>query len=134
MRLCVFSSVKWKILDNWKPLKNLLIKRSYRWQSIDYTEETVTDDNWEYFFPNTFKWPSLWMIMPHNPSIGQFIKTEFKWKKIQIWWFCKGSYRIDWELYWKKINLECDINDKIDLYPVSNFKSYKWIGKLVEKL
>jgi hypothetical protein len=129
LKICVFSSVSGNVIEKGLPVPNVIISREYTWDSKDYIETIKTDKNGYFSFPEVYV-RSMWVLFPHNPSVSQFIKIQVGNKEYQAWGYVKGNYDKDGELYGKKMNLVCDLNNDKILHKISSFKSYMGICKI----
>jgi hypothetical protein len=132
MKKCVFSAVEGIVVDDGVPVVNALIKRTYTWDSDDFTDEIKTDKNGYFSLPEKHE-SSLWTIFPHNPSVGQLITIHIDDKEYQAWGFRKGNFDVNGELDGKPMNLACDLNNPKESHKVNDYKSYLGICKIISR-
>lgn len=128
-KVCVFSAVNGKVVQQGEPIINATIRRTYTWDSKDYTDEVSTDENGYFSFPEKFE-SSVWAFFPHNPSIIQFVKIQVENNEYQAWGFQKGNYDVNGELDGKPMKLLCDLDSPKVTHKVNEFKNYVGICQI----
>jgi hypothetical protein len=126
LRLCAFSAVEGKVTKEGKPIPNALVKRSYKWDGENITDEVTTDEDGSFSFSNQYQ-NSLFAIFPHNPSVSQRIKIYFGENEYLAWAYQKGNYDVNGELNGKALIMYCDLNNPQEKHSLENYKIYSGI-------
>jgi hypothetical protein len=129
LKLCVFSAVDGTVAKEGKPILNALVKRTYKWDGEDFTDEVTTDKDGKFSFDSQFQ-KSLFAIFPHNPSVSQRIKIYIEDKEYLAWAYAKGNYDVNGELNGKPLNMYCDVNSPQEKHQLENHKMYSGICEL----
>lgn len=87
-KICTFSAIIGTVTDGDKAISGAKVKRRYTWDGKDIYDTQTTDSNGDFSFPNAFE-RSLWVLYPHNPSIGQMLTIHVDNKEYQAWGFVK---------------------------------------------
>jgi hypothetical protein len=130
MKLCVFSSVKGTVLKDGQPIKNALVKRTYKWNGESFTDQQTTNEIGQFAFPDAFQ-KSLMTFFPHNPAVTQLIKIHVDNTEYQAWGFQKGNYDVNGELNGKALQLKCELNNPEQPHNINPLKSYIGFCELI---
>ena len=129
-QVCVFSAVEGTVLQDGKPVRDALVKRSYKWDGEDVIDQQTTDEDGRFSFPEANE-KSLMAIFPHNPAVTQFIKFVVDDTEYLAWGYVKGNYDVNGELEGRAMNLKCDLNSPEATHKLTSFKSYGGICELL---
>jgi hypothetical protein len=93
-KVCLFSPVKGKVVQNGQPVVGAVIERSYDWAwgNKKGGDQTVTDQNGEFSLPAIYGTMILGQVTPHEPSIMQRLSVKHCEKSYNAWASRKGNY------------------------------------------
>ncbi len=107
----LFSKVHGVVLNNGKPVPNVVVKRffNFGWTNEEKTDTTKTDKDGNFDFPIITRFSLATSVVPHEPSIAQTINVDFEGKDYLLWAFTKSNYDENGELKGKAIDLICEL-------------------------
>lgn len=111
-KLYLFSEVHGRVIQKGASIEGAVIEREYvwGWKNKTYRDQTVTNPQGDFSFPEMAE-VSFWAsLLPHEPIIKQTILIRHKEKTYKAWLFDKENYKSNSELNGRTISLLCDLD------------------------
>lgn len=111
-KVSLFSEVEGVVLHNGQPVTGASVERSYRWHWGDKqgTDNTTSDSDGTFKFPEITERSFTASIVPHEPVIEQKIMITVDGNSFKGWVYAKHNYDAQGELGGKPMRLVCEIS------------------------
>ena len=114
-KLVLFSEVDGVLVDGTgSPQGGVRIERQWTWRGTADSDETTTDGNGRFRFPEVTERSLMAAILPQEPVVGQDMIAHGANGPLKIWGAMKNSYERNSELDGRPLRLSCRIDKEPD--------------------